>query len=391
MSAGAVKCGVDTLLESGVAALRGLRVGLITNQTGLTKDLKSTADVLLQAGVKLKALFGPEHGIHGAVQDAIPVDDFVDPRTGVRVWSLYGKTQRPTPAMLRDLDALVFDIQDVGVRFYTYIYTMAYAMEAALREGLKFVVLDRPNPLNGITVEGATLDPAFASFVGDYELPFRYGLTIGELARYLNETRGWGATLEIVPVQGWQRGMWFDETGLPWVMPSPNMPTLETATVYPGTVLFEGTNVSEGRGTCRPFEIIGAPWLSSTRLVASLYENMEAAGVRGALIRETYFIPTFDKYQGQVCRGFQVHVVDRSAYEPVKAGVVFLKTLRDLHPEAFQWRRLDDGAYAVDRLAGTDGLRTMIDRGAPLGEIVERMAAGADDFARRRTPYFLYS
>ena len=386
----AVKNGVDVLLEDGAASLRGLRVGLIANHTGLTRTLRSTAEMLLQAGVQLKALFGPEHGVRGAVQDGTPVEDFVDPRTGVHVYSLYGKTQRPTAAMLRGLDALVFDIQDVGVRFYTYIYTMAYALEAAAREGLKFVVLDRPNPLNGVMVEGATLDPAFASFVGDYELPFRYGLTVGELARYLNETRGWRAALEVVTMQGWRRSMWFDETGLPWVMPSPNMPTLETATVYPGTVLFEGTNVSEGRGTCRPFELIGAPWVSSERLVDALYENMDAVGVRGALIREAYFIPTSGKYHGEVCRGFQVHVVDRSAYEPVKAGVVFLKTLRDLHPEAFQWRRFDDGAYAIDRLAGTDALRTLIDRGAPLSEIVERMAQGADDFARRRESYFLY-
>ncbi|MBE3597605.1 MAG: DUF1343 domain-containing protein [Limnochordaceae bacterium] len=214
---------------------------------------------------------------------------------------------------------------------------------------------------------------------------------MGELARYLNETRGWRAALEVVTMDGWRRSMWFDETGLPWVMPSPNMPTLETATVYPGTVLFEGTNLSEGRGTCRPFELIGAPWVSSARLVDALYENMEAAGVRGALIREAYFIPTFDKYQGEVCRGVQVHVVDRSAYEPVKAGVVFLKTLRDLHPKAFQWRRFDDGAYAIDRLAGTDALRTMIDPGAPLDELVARMAVGADAFARGRTLYFLYS
>ncbi|HEY8426608.1 MAG TPA: DUF1343 domain-containing protein [Limnochordales bacterium] len=385
-----VRNGIDVLLEQQAALLKGRRVGLITNPTGTTRTLRSTVDALLDAGVQVRALFGPEHGLRGALQDGRPTDDFVDPRTGIRVYSLYGRTLRPQPEMLRDLEVLVFDIQDVGVRFYTYTYTMAYSLQEAARHGLGFVVLDRPNPITGNRVEGATLEPAFASFVGDYGLPFRHGLTMGELARYLDATQGWGAALHVVTMEGWRRAMWFDETGLPWVMPSPNMPTLETATVYPGTVLFEGTNLSEGRGTCRPFEIIGAPWLTSEGLLPALYANMEAAGVEGALVRELHFIPMFDKHAGQLCRGLQVHVVDRDAYEPVKAAIVLLKTIRDLHPEAFEWRRLGDGTYVIDRLAGTDALRTMVDRGAPLDEILDRMSQGAGAFAQARMPFLLY-
>ena len=385
-----VRTGVDRLLEQGARLLQGRRVGLITNPTGVTRTLESTVDALQEAGVRLAALFGPEHGVRGDAQDALAVEDFVDPRTGVRVYSLYGRTLRPEPWMLEDVEVLVFDIQDVGARPYTYTYTMAYAMEAAARHGLGFVVLDRPNPINGVRVEGATLEPAFASFVGDYGLPFRHGMTVGELARYVNGIREWGADLHVVPMEGWRRAMWFDETGLPWVMPSPNMPSLETATVYPGTVLFEGTNVSEGRGTCRPFEIIGAPWLTSERLVPALRAGLEAAGVGGAQVRETYFTPTFGPYAGQRCRGFQVHVLDREAYEPVKAGIVFLKTIRDLHPEAFRWRRFPDGTYGIDRLAGTDALRTLVDQGAPLEVLLARMSRGAEAFQRERAPYLLY-
>ena len=385
-----VTTGIDVLLESGAAPLRGLTVGLITNHTGVNRRLVSTIDLLREAGVNLRALFGPEHGVRGDAQAGQAVGHTVDPRTGIPVYSLYGETKRPTPEMLSGLDALVFDIQDAGVRFFTYIYTMAYCLEAAAKHGLKFFVLDRPNPITGACVEGAPIEPEATSFVGDYGLPFRYGLTMGELARYVNETRGWGADLEVVAMRGWRRSLWFDETGLPWVMPSPNFPTLETATVYPGTVLFEGTNVSEGRGTTRPFEIIGAPWIDAARTVAAASENLADAGVEGALLREAHFVPTQSKHRGEECHGFQIHVLDRNRFEPVRAGIVLLKTIHDLYPGEFAWRASDRPLWFIDLLAGTRALRDMIDRGSPLLEVVERMAQGAGAFAKARERFFVY-
>lgn len=385
-----VSTGIDVLLEGGAAPLRGLRAGLITNHTGVTHRLVSAIDPLREAGVDLCALFGPEHGVRGDAQDGQEVGHGVDARTGIPVYSLYGETKRPTSDMLDGLDALIYDIQDAGVRFYTYIYTMAYSLEAAAQFGLKFWVLDRPNPITGTRVEGAPIEPEVTSFVGDYGLPFRYGLTVGELARYLNETRGWNADLEVIPMRGWRRDMWFDETGVPWVMPSPNLPTLETAIVYPGTVLFEGTNVSEGRGTTRPFEIIGAPWIDAERCVAAATENLAAAGVKGALLRETHFIPTQSKYRGEGCHGFQIHVLDRDRFEPVRTGVVLLKTIHDLYPDQFAWRASQKPIWSIDLLSGTRALRKMIDQGSDLREVVDRMTQGAESFAKASESYFLY-
>jgi len=385
-----VLAGIDVLLESGAAPLKGLRVGLVTNHTGVTRRLESSIDRLLQAGVNLRALFGPEHGVRGDAQDGQAIGHSVDPRTGIPVYSLYGETRRPSSEMLEGLDALVCDIQDAGVRFYTYIYTMAYTLEAAAKHGLKYFVLDRPNPITGTRVEGAPIEAGISSFVGDYGLPFRYGLTLGELARCLNETRGWSADLEVIAMRGWRRNMWYDQTGLPWVMPSPNLPTLETAAVYPGAVLFEGTNVSEGRGTTRPFEIIGAPWIDAAALIEAARESLAAAGVQGAILRETHFIPTHGKHRGEACHGFQIHVLDRDRFEPVKAAVVLLKTIRDLFPGEFSWRASERPLWPVDLLAGTKALREMIDQGRPLEDVVERMTQGADAFAREREAYFLY-
>ena len=385
-----VKAGIDVLLEHRGAPLRGNAVGFITNHTGVTKDLNRSIDALLDVGVDLRALFGPEHGLSGTAQDGDEVSHATDARSGLRVYSLYGERLAPSAEMLDGLDVLVFDMQGVGVRFYTYLYTMAYAMKAAADHRLKFAVLDRPNPITGSVTEGAPIEKTFASFVGDYGLPFRHGLTVGEVARYINVTQGWGAELEVVPMDGWSRALWFDDTDLPWVTPSPNLPTLDTATLYPGTVLFEGTNVSEGRGTTRPFELLGAPWLDAARVVASLRMAFDEAGARGVNVREAYFSPLTSKHAGNLCHGFQLHVTDREVYEPVASAIICLKTIRDQHPDEFAWRSSQDGTFAVDRLAGTDALRKMMAAGAPLADLLDRMTPDLTAFEEVSRQYYLY-
>jgi len=405
MSKKPVIFGVDVLLDSGAAQLKNQKVGLITNHTGVTRDLEMTSKALCKAGIAVKALFAPEHGIHGDVQDAIHIQDSVDKSLGVPVHSMFGRTYSPTIQAAEDIDTLVYDIQDVGARCFTYVYTMAYGLEFAAKHHLRFVVLDRPNPITDMHVEGVPVDACFRSFVGDYGLPLRYGLTAGELALYLNRIQGWEADLDIVPLSGWTRDRWYDETDLPWTMPSPNLPTLETAMVFPGTVLFEGTNISEGRGTTRPFELIGAPWLDTSKVTEKIREGLENAEITGVLVREALFSPTFDKHAGIPCHGFQLHVTDRNIYAPVVAGIVCLKVLHDEIPEAFKWLhdpkallhdhhdfpqpKVDETFY-VDKLAGTDALRKMINQGAFLAEILDRMTEGVADFEKRSEFCHLY-
>jgi len=405
MSKKQILSGVDVLLGSGVAQLKNRNVGLITNHTGVTRDLETTSKALCKAGIAVKALFAPEHGIHGDVQDAIRIKDSVDNTLGVPVHSVFGRTYSPTIQTAEDIDTLVYDIQDVGARCFTYIYTMAYGLEFAAEHDLQFVVLDRPIPFTDAHVEGVPVAARFRSFVGDYGLPLRYGLTVGELALYLNRTQGWKADLDIVSLSGWRRDRWYDETDLPWTMPSPNLPTLETAVVFPGTVLLEGTNISEGRGTTRPFELIGAPWLDTAKITEKIREGLENAGITGVLVREALFSPTFDKHAGTPCHGFQLHVTDRNIYAPVGAGIVCLKVLHDEAPEAFKWlhdpkallhdhhdlpQPKGDETFYVDKLAGTDALRKMIDQGASLAEILERMTEGAADFGKQSEFCHLY-
>ncbi len=393
-----VRTGIDMLLEKSVISLKNRKIGLITNHTGITRELKSTIEALCETGVDIRALFGPEHGIHGNIQDAIPMPDSVDEKTGIPIYSMFGTTYCPTLQMVRGIDTLVYDVQDVGARFFTYIYTMAYSLAFVAEHHMHFIVLDRPNPITGTHVEGALLEPRFSSFVGDYQLPFRYGLTAGELAQYLNRMQGWDANLEVIPLFGWRRGLWYDETGLPWVMPSPNLPTLETAVVFPGIVLFEGTNISEGRGTTRPFELIGAPWLNAAKTIDALYEGLECAGVAGVLLREAHFLPTFDKYMGTPCHGFQLHVTDRDIYSPVATGIICLKVIRDQDPETFQWLQnpkalhqlQDEEIFFVDNLAGTDALRKMIDQGVSHEEILDRMTEGTASFIEQSKFCHLY-
>ena len=381
-----VRAGVDVLLRNPGEHLGGSKVGLITNQTGVTGDIVSTIEAFNEhPKVDLKAIFGPEHGAGGDAQDALPVESSVDAVTGLPVYSLYGEAMKPTPEMLEGVETLVFDIQDVGARFYTYASTLTYALEAAAEHGVSVAVLDRPNPVNGVDVEGCVLEPGFASFVGLHPVPIRHGLTIGELARLVND--GIGAELRVVPMEGWERGMWFDETRLPWVQPSPNLPTPETAAVYPGTCLFEGVNVSEGRGTTRPFECIGAPWIDGAGWAGSL----NGLGLAGVRFRACQFAPTFDKYHGEACGGVQVHVTDRDAHRPVETGLHMLSTALGLWPEEFRWLPpLDDGRRHFDLLAGTDEIRRGLGRGEAVEEIVDGWIDGLEAFEERSEEFLLY-
>ncbi len=305
--------GLERILTSEVDVLEGKRIGLIANATTVVQTLQHGIDLLCQKqGIELKVIFGPEHGLRGTAQDLEEVDDGPDSVTGLSVKSLYGKTLIPNREMLEGLDALVFDVQDVGSRYYTYVWTMSHAMEACARDNLELVVLDRPNPINGVHVEGNLIEEGYLSFVGLYPIPNRHGMTSGELAKFVNAEFDIGCDLTVVEIRGWSRNQWFDETGLPWVMPSPNMPTLSTATVYPGACLIEGTNLSEGRGTTRPFEIMGAPWLDPEQLV----RDLQAKNLPGVLFRPLSFVPTFQKFSDELCRGVKQHNIDRETYRP---------------------------------------------------------------------------
>ncbi|MFB3852659.1 MAG: exo-beta-N-acetylmuramidase NamZ domain-containing protein [Vicinamibacterales bacterium] len=382
-SAAGVVPGLEVLLEERLSLIQGKRVGLVTNHTGVDRQLRHAADLLKRAsGVRLTAIFAPEHGFRGIAQAGDRVVDTVDERTGVRVYSIYGGSNRPTAEMLKEVDVLVFDIQDAGVRFYTYISTMGECMEAAADKGIPYVVLDRPNALADIALEGGMIDLArFKSFVGAYPVPIRYGLTIGELASFVRDTLGKKVDLTVVPMKNYRRTMWYDETGLPWLAPSPNLPTTNSAMVYPGMCLFEGTNLSEGRGTMFPFENIGAPWLDAYRLV----DDLRDLKLDGVAFRPVSFTPSSSKYQGQACQGIHVHVVDRQSFRPVKVALNIISVIRRNHPRDFQWRE-----SSIDRLTGSDALRTSMARGVRVEEILSAWEAEVKPFDAARRKYFLY-
>ncbi len=381
-----VLTGIDRIAAGDDPCLIGRRFGLVSNPTGVTAKLEPSWEVLIRNKIgHLGALFGPEHGWVGSTQDELSVESMNHPSLGVPVYSLYGHCRKPSPQMLDGLEALVFDIQDVGVRFYTYISTMYYCMEACAEQGIPFVVLDRPNPIGGIRVEGNVLDRQYHSFLGITWLPIRHGMTVAELARMFNDNIQ--CSLEIVSMQGWQRHQLFDETGLPWVLPSPNLPTLETALVYPGMCFIEGTNVSEGRGTTKPFEMIGAPWIDGLQLAADL-NSLDLPGVR---FRSCQFAPTYGKHLGADCQGIQVHITDRHALEPVATGIRVVAALQRTYPEHLQWRcDAGDGSDAdipmIDWLSGTDRLR----RGAAAEVIIDDFRQQAAVFAAQREQYLLY-
>lgn len=373
--------GVEMLMKDEKKLLKGKRVGLITNPTGVDQNLNSVVDILNNdPEIQLEALYGPEHGVRGDAQAGQYVDYYIDEVTGLPVYSLYGKTRKPTPEMLQNIDVLVFDIQDVGTRFYTYIYTMALAMEAAQEKGIPFIVLDRPNPLGGKKVEGPVLDPKFASFVGQYAIPLRHGMTVGELAKLFNKEFDIGAELTVVKMKGWKRNAYFDETGLQFVMPSPNMPTLETALAYPGSALIEGTNVSEGRGTTKPFELIGAPFISSTELSIRLNQ----LNLPGVTFRAASFTPTFSKHSGKLSHGVQIHITDRNKYEPVETGLHIVKTIKDLYPEQVQLTPF------FDNLIGNGWIRQGIEDGMTVEEMKSQWEKELKGFEKVRKKYLLY-
>jgi uncharacterized protein YbbC (DUF1343 family) len=404
----AVKPGLEVFLTERVDLVKGKKVGLITNPTGVDRRLRSSVDLLAaHPGVKLVALYGPEHGVRGNAQAGEYVPFYIDDKYKLPVFSLYGQTMKAAPgmlknideymrtfdtqetgkipekAMVKDVDVLVYDIQEVGTRVYTYIATLAYAMQAAAESGIEVIVLDRPNPINGVDMEGPILDyPKYSSFVGLYPIPERHGMTIGELARLFNDKfLARKARLTVVPAAGWRRDMWYDETGLPWVIPSPNMPTLDTATVYPGQVYLEGTNVSEGRGTNRPFELFGAPWVDGYDLAARL-NALDLAGVR---FREAWFAPTFSKFQGELCGGCQLHVTDRRVFRSFATSLHIIKTLRDAYPDKFAFH-----PDYFDKVMGTSKVREALERGTPVAEILAGLEGPLRDFAELRRPYLLY-
>jgi uncharacterized protein YbbC (DUF1343 family) len=403
-----VKPGVEVFLEKRLALVKGKRVGLITNSTGTDGLLRSTID-LFQANpeIKLVALYGPEHGIRGNAQAGEYVPFYFDEAYKLPVFSLYGESFKPEPGMLKNIDkymrsfdtkdagkipgssqvegidVMVFDIQDVGTRVYTYIGTMAYAMQAAAENGIDFIVLDRPAPINGTDMEGAILEyPEFSSFVGLFPIPLRFGMTMGELALLFNDKfLARKAKLTVVPMEGWKRDTWFDGTGLPWVIPSPNMPTLDTATVYPGLVALEGTNLSEGRGTTRPFELFGAPWIDGHELARKL----NALALPGVRFREAWFTPYFSKFSGGLCGGCQVHVTDRNAFRSVAAVLHIVKTVRDMYPDKFAFH-----ADYFDKVMGTASVRKALEAGSDVGTILANITPGLEAFASLRKAYLLY-
>jgi uncharacterized protein YbbC (DUF1343 family) len=380
-----VRPGLEVLLADSLHLVEGRRVGLVTNHTGFDGEGVSSIDRLhAHPQVELVALFSPEHGIRGTAEAGELVDHTRDEATGLPVHSLYGETRKPTPAMLEGVEVLLFDILDIGTRYYTYIYTLALAMEAAGEAGIPFVVLDRPNVIGGVQVQGNVLDPAFASFVGLHPLPMRHGMTPGELARLYRDAFGIRAELHVVPLEGWGRGMGYEETGLPWRPPSPNMPSEESALHYPGTCLFEGTNLSVGRGTDRAFQQVGAPWLDGPELARRL-EARWIPGVRFEAVRFTPDNPGDGKFPGQEVEGVRLHVTDPSRYDPTEAGVALLVEAHRMSGERWGWN-----ASHFDRLAGTDALRLGIEAGLDVEALREGWREEVSQFLPLREAALLY-
>jgi uncharacterized protein YbbC (DUF1343 family) len=386
----AVTLGTERLIASG--RLRGKRVGLVANPASVNESFQHAVDRIGNLrDATLAAIFGPQHGFHATLQDnMIETPHERDARRQVPVYSLYSETREPTPEMLRGLDVLVIDLQDVGTRVYTFIYTMANCLKAAKRVGLPVMVCDRPNPIGGDAVEGPMLRAGFESFVGLYPIPLRHGMTIGELARLFNDRFGIGAELEVIPMEGWTREMYWDDTRLPWIIPSPNMPTLDTAIVYPGQVLVEGTQLSEARGTTRPFELTGMPGIDSEKFAGRL----NAYGFAGVYFRPVYFEPTFHKFAGETCGGCQVHVTDRSAFKPVLATAAMFHEFHAAAPDRFAWRQppyeYEHEKMPIDILSGSSDLRQQIESGMGPRDIAASWEAETADFLKLRDQFLLY-
>lgn len=385
-----VKPGIEVLVEKNLDLLHNKKVGIITNPTGVMPDLTNDVDFLSkQKGVTLVAVFGPEHGFRGTAQAGGSEGYYIDKKTNLPVYDLYGKNRDQIAEIFKKsgVDLLLFDIQDVGARFYTYIWTMSDSMEAAAIDKIPFIVLDRPNPIGGVNVEGPILNTSFSSFVGRYPIAQQHGMTIGELAMMFNEefvpqkTNGLKADLKVIKMENWNRDMLYKDTGLPWVMPSPNMPTEDTAIVYPGTCMIEGTNLSEGRGTTRPFELIGAPYIDD-----QLATSLNRLKIPGAIFREAYFTPTFSKYLNQTVGGIQIYVTDKSKFDPIKTTLYIITETKKIYGDKFQWR----SDNWIDYLTGSDYIRKSIDAGKDVNEIVKGWQNDLDNFKKLREKYLLY-
>lgn len=388
-----MKTGLDIFEKKWPRRLSGAMAGLVVHPPSVNKNLEHAVDLFLKSKkLRLNSLFGPQHGIRGETQDnMIEWKGFRDRKTGLPVYSLYSSTRRPEPDMLKDTDVLVIDMQDIGARYYTFIWTMELCMQSCVETGKSLVILDRPNPLGGKIAEGPVLTMDYASFVGRRPLAVRHGMTIGEIGNYLKNEFYPSLDLYIIVMEGWTRDMWFDETGLPWVMPSPNMPTLDTAVVYPGMCLMEGTNVSEGRGTTRPFEIFGAPFVNPDDAVKYL-DDLKLPGV---VFRPMYFQPTFQKHAGTLCGGAQIHVTDRHRFRPFKTAVGILKAMHDLYPKRFKWKRppyeYEKKKMPIDILAGSKRLRLDIEQRVSLHTMEKGWEEECREFGRNvRKQYLMY-
>jgi uncharacterized protein YbbC (DUF1343 family) len=390
MAAMHVRLGSERLLATG--ALKGKRVGIVSNPASIDAHFRHIVRAIADApGVTLAAIFGPQHGYRADVQDnMIETGHAKDPTRGVPVYSLYSETREPTAEMLKGLDVLVIDLQDVGSRIYTFVYTMANCLRACKKHGVPVIVTDRPNPIGGEQLGGPMLAAGFESFVGQFPIPLQHGMTIAELARLFNEAFGIGADLTVVAMENWDRRMYHENTGLPWVMPSPNVPTVDTAVVYPGTVLFEGTNLSEGRGTTRPFELIGAPWVDAEALA----EKLAAYNLPGAHIRPVVFEPTFHKHAKQACGGCQIHVLNREEFTAVKTAVAVLVEIRAQNSAKFEWRQppyeYELTKLPFDILSGSSELRRQIEAGVPVRTIYDSWLPDHERFRATRKPFLMY-
>ncbi len=389
---GKVQLGIEKLLTSPPCWLGEKRIGLLTNQASVDSTLNNTVDLLVQSYPKtIKALFGPQHGFRGEKQDnMVESRDFIHPRFNLPVFSLYGTSRVPTKEMLELIDILVIDLQDIGTRVYTFITTLAYCLRAAQEHGKKVVVLDRPNPIGGTAVEGNLLKEQLRSFVGVYPLPMRHGLTIGEAAGIFNTQHRIGCDLEVIPMEGWKRTMYFQETGLHWIPPSPNMPSFTTALVYPGQVILEGTNLSEGRGTTTPFEILGAPFIDPFRL----HYNLAGKDLPGIHLREVFFQPTFHKWQGEVCGGLQIHITDPDSYKPYVTSLTIIQEIHSLYPRDFSWRNppyeYEEEKMPIDLISGDDSIREAIEQGRDVNQLEASWKEELDQFREMAKHHFLY-
>ncbi|HXI25076.1 MAG TPA: DUF1343 domain-containing protein [Pyrinomonadaceae bacterium] len=387
-----IQLGIERLLTSETNLLRGARIGLVCNQASVDHKFRHAADLFHEhPEINLTALFGPQHGIRGDVQDnMIETAHATDRKTGLPIYSLYSETREPNEAMLRDVDVIVVDLQDVGTRIYTFMYTMANCMRAARKFGKKVIACDRPNPIGGTQVEGVVLDPAFASFVGQFAIATRHGMTMCELGKLFNEAFGIGCDFETITMKGWARELWYDETDGPWVLPSPNMPTLDSASVFPGSVHLEGTQMSEGRGTTRPFELIGAPYINAD----SYAEALSRLNLPGVALRSCVFMPTFQKHGGKACGGIQIHVLDRASFKPALTGIAAVKTAYDMYPDDFKWKdppyEYEYDRNPFDLIAGTSKVREAFERGDNLASIAESWVEPLASFNQLRNEFLLY-